>query len=116
MSTTFRRNGALVPISHRLQGGSSAANLRWDADATETLAKLFKILIDCPSPVPQTVCINTAYSLPAPGGDTHIVDYFTLPDAYGDGYQNMRANMQEIAQAYRKETKTRTKPLPSEIG
>ncbi|HEV2853858.1 MAG TPA: hypothetical protein VHC97_13735 [Thermoanaerobaculia bacterium] len=100
LSVVFEREDGPVPISHRLDGGSMARALHWDAWAASRLAGVYRQVHGAEAPLSGTLSVSTVYSVPLAGGEASILDYFTRRDVFGDGFEEMRAAMGEATAAF----------------
>ncbi len=99
----FRRNGAAVPVPHRLQGGSMLRSLHWDAGSAAVLSRIYRLVHGREAPISRTLSIKSIYSIPSGDRLWHTLDYFTEPDAFGEGFARMRAAMAEVVKAFTRE-------------
>lgn len=97
---TMRRAGSrLRPLSiaaapapsHRLVGGSTVAALTWEAVSVARLGAVYRRVHGSEPPMSTVLAIRTVYTVPTADGEAYLLDYFTEPDLFGDGYEPMRA-------------------------
>jgi hypothetical protein len=98
------RNGNAVPPSHRLDGGSAAETLRYEAGQAARLAKIYRLVHRCEAPVSLTTAITSPDTLPIGDGRfVHLVDYFSDPGIFGDEFPRMRAALRRCVASFRAE-------------
>jgi hypothetical protein len=102
LGAVFRRDGKPVPASHRLDGGSMVLYLTRDERSTSWLTALWRAVHGGPPPISRTVAISAIATLPAPRGEALLLEHFTLPEAFGDGFDAMRTAMREAVAAFSK--------------
>lgn len=103
LSVVYRREDGPVPISHRLDGGSMARSLHWDASASSRLARVYRAVHGEEAPLSRTVSITTVFKVPTGKGEVSVLDYFTDPDCFGGGFAAMRQAMAEATAALARE-------------
>lgn len=116
LGVVFRRGGEKVPISHRLDGGSMARSLHWDASASARLARIYRAVHGEEAPLSRTVAVNTIYKVPAGEDEVSILDYFTEPGCFGEGFAAMREAMEEATAALSRERDWQLPDLPGPLG
>ncbi len=104
LKVIFRRDGRLVPQSHRLQGASMGSLLRWEAGAAAFFSVAYRMIHDDEAPLCLTICRRAIENVPTQSGEESLLRYWTDPDIYGDGYDEMRVSLRESVNAYARET------------
>ena len=98
------REGRPLPPSHRLNGGSSADMLQWEAGSSACLAKIYWLAHRSPPPI--SIATSIAYPNTLPVGDgpcQHLIDYFSDPRIFGDDFPRMRQAMSQSIASFAKE-------------
>jgi len=96
----YTRNGYVVCSSHHLQGASGGKFLEWEMDAEHLFARIWRTLYGTEAPLCRTMRVNNVFKMPVPGhGEASILRYFTSPELYGEGYAQMRAEMDRALQS-----------------
>jgi hypothetical protein len=98
------RDGRPVPPSHRLNGGSSADMLQWEAGNSACLARIYWLVHRSPPPISITTAIAYPNTLPVGDGSCqHLIDYFSDPNVFGDDFPRMRRAMSQSVASFAKE-------------
>ena len=87
---SYERSGRPVPRSHRLDGGSMALSLRFEAAASASYATVYRTVWRCPAPVPTSLSVRFIDTLPVDDHAEHIIDYFTNAEVFKDKFAAMR--------------------------
>ncbi len=116
LSVVYEREDGLVPISHRLGGGSMARALQWDAWAAARLAHVYQGVHGAEAPLAETLSVSTINSVPVGDGEASILSYFSHRDVYGEGFSEMRAAMGESTAAFTRERTWSLPELPGRLG
>jgi hypothetical protein len=87
LSIVHDRNGKMVPPPHRLDGGSSADMLQWEAGHAACLARIYWLVHTSEPPVSIVTAINYPNTLPVGGGRCeHLIDYFSDPSVFSEDF------------------------------
>jgi hypothetical protein len=105
-----------VPVSHRLDGGSMLSALRWDAQSTAVLNRLYRHVHDAPAPISRIVQILAKFDVPMGDRQDPILEYLTHRANYGAGYDEMRKAMAIVVDCFRAEQGDVVPPFPGEYG
>ncbi|MCI0490855.1 MAG: hypothetical protein L0229_30045 [Blastocatellia bacterium] len=116
LSVVYRRDEKPVPPSHRLDGGSMKASLVWEAAKAIRFANIFRLVHEKAAPVSRAVSIFSKYCVPSEDGEERILDYFTDPSIFGDGFSEMRTAMERSVEAFERERGSDSLGLPGELG
>lgn len=116
LSVVFRRNGTGVPSHHRFHGGSMQYLLRWEAAGAAFFSKIYRLVHGTEAPLSRTICISTIYNVPVRDADEHILEYFTRPQIFGEGFEQMRQAMKESVDAFQREKGGKSLPLSGDLG
>jgi hypothetical protein len=108
--------GEYLPPSHRLQGGASTASLRWESNQAAVISNIYRSVHGCEAPVSKLLSLATYRTVPLKGEDIHLLDYFTDPDVFGDGYENMREQMAQCVSSFDLQYGDELATLPGEVG
>ena len=87
------RNGELLSIPHRLQGGSMGSTLQWEARKSRDFAVFYSAATGRSATLSRMVGVSAINTIPAQDGTALILDYFTYPDEYGCEFSAMREEM-----------------------
>lgn len=116
LSAVCWRDNFSVPPPHRLDGGSMQNYLRHEETAGSTLSIIYRLVHGSEAPVPRYIARNTIYDVPAAGGNRSIIDYFTDPRVFGEGFRGMRQAMKDSVREFKKETGLFVPTLPGDLG
>ena len=98
------RNGKAVPPSHRLDGGSSADTLQWEAGNSACLAKIYRLVHGSAAPISIVTAITYPDSLPVGDEESqHLIDYFSDPRVFGDDFPTMRHALRRSVGSFTRE-------------
>jgi len=110
------RNGQPVPPSHRLQGGSSTASLRWESTQAAVLSDVYRSIHGTDAPVSKLLALATFRTVPFNKEEVHLIDYFTDPDVFGDSYKSMRGHMERCVSDFDFLYGDELAQVPGEVG
>lgn len=96
LDVLYERDGYVVPPSHHLQGGSMESHLGVEASHSSVMSRLYRLVHGRIAPMSRTVHLANVYSLPSPGGEVDILDYFTAPQVFGERHRTMRGHMIKV--------------------
>src|SRR5262249_51541917 len=96
LSIIYERDGYVVPPSHHLHGGSMEHLLGVEASQSSVLSRLYRLVHGSTPPMSRTVHLASVFTMPSPRGEVDLLDYFTDPRVFGDGYRAMRENMEMV--------------------
>lgn len=105
-----------VPPSHRLDGGSMLAALKWDAKMTTVFDHIYRRVNGTPAPVSRIVNLVGIFDVPVLGGAVPMIEYFTKPQVFGAGYDAMRRAMAIVVDCFRAERGELISPIPGDYG
>jgi hypothetical protein len=98
------RDGRAVPPSHRLNGGSSADMLQWEAGNSACLARIYWLVHRSPPPISIATAIAYPNHLPVgDGASQHLIDYFSDPGVFGEDFPRMRHAMSQSIASFARE-------------
>ncbi len=100
LGVVYRRRGTEVPVSHRLDGGSMARQLQWDARSSSLLARIYRRVHAEDAPLSTTLAVSSIQGVPARDGEAHILDYLTRAEVFGKGFSAMRRAMRRSVEAF----------------
>jgi hypothetical protein len=109
-------SGDPVPPSHRLQGGGSAAGLRWESNHAAILSAVYRAAHQREAPLSKLLALASYRSVPVGGRAIHLLDYFTDPEIFGPNFQKMRRQMKQCVSAYDQQFGRDFAHLPGEAG
>jgi hypothetical protein len=108
--------GEPLPPSHRLQGGASTASLRWESRQAAVVSHIYRSVHGREAPVSKLLSLATYRTVPLNNEDIHLLDYFTDPDIFGDGYEQMREHMARCVANFDLQYGDELADLPGEVG
>jgi hypothetical protein len=76
ITVVWERNGARVPPTHRLDGGSTWDLLRFEAISSARFSAVWRAIHGEEAPISRTVAVKAAYALPDGARETPVLDYF----------------------------------------
>ncbi len=103
LSAVYKRDGRVVPVTHRLDGGSNKLRLAWDAQAVSIYARVFRLVHGREAPVAKTISLASKVKIPVGDGEAHLDDYFSDAQLFGEGFEEMRQQMKKVVTAFRRE-------------
>ena len=115
LNIAFRHDGQAVPIAHRFHAGSIGNLLRWEAGTASLLSKIYQAVHGVEAPVSQTVSILSVETIPVGDDEQPLLRYFTDPQIFGEGFREMRDNMAESIEAYKRERDWNPPPPADEL-
>ena len=116
LDAVFARRGVEVPPPHRFDGASLGRSLQWEVVAGSLLARLYRMVHRREAPISHVLSMSTLSSIPAASGDTPILDYFTLPQCFGQGFHRMRRDIRRTVEAFDRESGDSLDELPGALG
>lgn len=108
--------GEPMPPSHRLQGGASTASLRWESHQAAVVSEIYRFVHECEAPVSKLLSLATYKTVPLKDDKIHLLDYFTDPDVFGDGYEHMREQMAQCVSNFDLQYGDELADLPGAVG
>jgi hypothetical protein len=104
LTIVHERGGKPVPPPHRLDGGSSADMLQWEAGHAAYLSRIYRLVNHEESPTSFTTAITSPETLPLGDGRCeHLIDYFSDPVVFGDEFAGMRHALRQAVAAFARE-------------
>ncbi len=116
LNVVFRRDGKEVPIPHYLDGGSMGKQLGFEARSGCRFSHLYRAVHNCEPPLSSMYSVSTIYTVPASHGEEHLLSYFTEPQAFGDGFGQMRRAMKEVVKGLQESNELEAEELPGDLG
>jgi hypothetical protein len=99
------RDGRPVPPSHRLDGGSTADKLQWEASGAARLGRIYRLVHGTDAPISVTVCITYPNKLPVGGGlSRHLIDYFSDPNVLGNEFEATQKTLRQAVDSFARES------------
>jgi len=93
LNVITEKNGTEAPTSHRLFGGSLGWLAQRETAAAEIFSRIFRIVHGKDSPCSHGVLNSSVVTVPADGGEAHILDYFTDEKQFGPGLSGVQHAM-----------------------
>jgi hypothetical protein len=100
LGVVYEREGYTVPPPHRLDGGSMLTFLRNEAGSGATLSAVYRRVHASDAAMSRMVSRRSIFAVPVNGGEENILEYFTSPNIFGEGFDRMRAAMKECVYAF----------------
>lgn len=94
LSVLFERGVYPVPYTHRLQGGSPGWMLHAEARNAATFRALYRAAHEQEPSMSRMASIACVNGVPTADGEADLLAYFTDASVFGDGYSQMRNQMQ----------------------
>ncbi|HEY0379749.1 MAG TPA: hypothetical protein VGC87_22710 [Pyrinomonadaceae bacterium] len=103
LRVVYARDGYTVSPSHRLDGGSMLALLRFETNAALKLAVIYRAAHGTEAPLAGYLSRRTVSTVPVKNSQAAVLSYFTDARAYGQDFGEMRTAMEESVAAFRNE-------------
>jgi hypothetical protein len=116
LSVVFERNGQAVPPSHRLDGGSMKGPAKAEAAAAARFGRLYQLVHHRRAPISHTLTLRSIYEVPTAGCPAPLLDYFTDPEIFGNGFEEMRRDMERSIRSFCNEWTVERLGTPGELG
>jgi hypothetical protein len=116
LNVVFRRNGDMVPPSHRLDGGIRQRMLRWEAEMAPKFSRIYRLVHQAEAPISKILSRTSVYNVPVGDTEERLLNYFTEARIFGDGYREMRAAMQAAVDAFNAEEQFIPLDMPGDLG
>ncbi len=114
LDALFERDGEEVPHYHRLQGASVGTMLDFEKSASDRFSGLYRRIHIAAPPMSRVLGITSVSNVPCNGGYAQILNYFSNPAAFGDGFDPMTAELRKCVKAF--EGNTPRTELDSPVG
>ncbi|HEV3075118.1 MAG TPA: hypothetical protein VHB47_11920, partial [Thermoanaerobaculia bacterium] len=96
-----RRDGEVLPFTHRFAGASMLPALQRDARHSSRLAAIYRRVHAAEASLGSALALAAVYGVPSGTAEEHVLDYFSQPAAFGAGYRAMRDAMRELVASCR---------------
>jgi len=116
LNVVYARNSYTVPPSHRLDGGCMQWLLRFEANAAAKFSRIYRLVHGTNAPIANYVSRSTIFSVPAGETEVQTLPYFTDPQLFGSGFEQMRVAMSESVADFIDESGSKLPPLPGDLG
>jgi hypothetical protein len=116
LGVVYERDGRGVPPPHRLDGGSMLSFLRNEARAAATFSTVYRQAHASDAPMSMMVSRRSIFGVPVRGAEENILEYFTNPHVFGDGFIAMRAALKDCVYAFNEYDKSNAVKLPGDYG
>ena len=116
LSVVYWRNDYTVPPPHRLDGGSMLTFLRHESRSASRFSTIYRLVHASDAPMSMMVSRLSIFSVPRNGDEENILEYFTNPHLFGDGFLDMRAAMREAVEAFNDYDKSGLVEIPGDLG
>lgn len=116
LSVVYQRNDYTVPPPHRLDGGSMLSFLRHEARYASLFSSIYRRVHEAEAPMSMIVSRSSIFGVPSNGTEANILEYFTDPHLFGDGFQEMRTSLKDCVYAFNKQDKSNAIKIPGDFG
>jgi hypothetical protein len=89
-------DGKLLPRHHHFWGGSMGSYLAFEARGAAAIARLYRAVHDEEPPVSRVLTRTMILTVPVPGGEETILDYFDDAALHGEDFARMRHDMPRV--------------------
>lgn len=96
LDVIWARNGWILPSSHHLDGGSMHHLLAFEGENAAFFSRVFREVHGFDASMSRTLALATIYTIPTPNGPRDVLDYFTDRSVFGERYDEMRWNLQNV--------------------
>jgi len=116
LSVVYQRENYIVPLPHRLDGGSMLTFLRHEARHGALFSTIYRRVHATEAPMPVMVSRASIFGVPGKGADENILEYLTDPRLFGDGFDEMRAALKDCVYAFNKQDRSNAIKIPGDFG
>lgn len=116
LGVVYEHDGYTVPPPHRLDGGSMLTFLRNEASAGAALSSVYRRVHGREAAMSRMVSRRSIFAVPVGGGEETILEYFTRPELFGEGFAEMRAAMKDCVYAFNQNDRANAIMLPGEYA
>jgi hypothetical protein len=116
LGVVHRRDGAMVPPSHRLDGGSTQWLLRYESQSVSRLSAIYRLVHEVEAPFSTFHSRSSIYNLPVDETEENVLNYFTESGIFGHAFREMRAAMQESVHSFNDECDSPSMNIPGDLG
>ena len=116
LKVVHRRNGELVPPSHRLDGGSTQWLLRFESQSVSRLSGIYRLVHGTDAPFSAFHSRSSIYNIPVDEMEENVLNYFTEPRIFGHEFREMRKAMTETVNSFDEEHESKPLAIPGDLG
>ncbi len=116
LKVVHRRDGKMVPPSHRLDGGSTQWLLRYESQSVSRLSGIYRLVHEEEAPFSTFHSRSSIYNIPVDEREENVLNYFTDSRIFGQGFSEMRAAMQESVDSFNDEHESPSMNIPGDLG
>jgi hypothetical protein len=116
LGVVYRRDGYTVPPPHRLDGGSMLSFLRHEVKYASLFATIYRQVHASEAPMSVVVSRSSIFGVPGRGAEENILEYFTSPHLFGEGFHEMRAALKDCVYAFNKRDDSFAITIPGDLG
>lgn len=116
LGIVHRRDGEMVPPSHRLDGGSTQWLLRFESKSVSRLSGIYRSVHATAAPLPTFHSRSSIYNVPVNGTHENILDYFSRSEIFGREFREMRVAMRAVIDLFNDEHESQSPNLPGDVG
>src|SRR5215213_4195702 len=103
LKVVHRRDGVMVPPSHRLDGGSPQWLLRFESQSVSRLSGIYRLVHGSEAPFSTFHSRTSIYNIPVNDREENVLNYFTESQIFGHGFREMRAAMSASVDSFNDE-------------
>lgn len=96
LEVIWARDGYILPSSHHLDGGAMHQLLIYEAENSAFFSHIFRVVHGFDAAMSRTLYIAFVHAISTPHGEKDLIDYFTDPRVFGDRYDSLRWNMDQV--------------------
>lgn len=116
LKVVHRRDGKMVPPSHRLDGGSTQWLLRFESQSVSRLSGIYRLVHGTEAPFSTFHSRTSIYNIPVDEREENVLDYFTESRIFGHGFREMRAAMSASVDSFNDEHQSSPMNIPGDLG
>jgi hypothetical protein len=96
LAVVWARDNYILPSSHHLDGGAMHQLLTFEAENSSFFSHVFRAVHGFDASMSRTLYLATVSGISTPNGEADLIDYFTDRRIFGDDYDAMRWNMDQV--------------------
>ena len=116
LGVVHRREGHMVPPSHRLDGGSTQWLLRFESQSVSRLSGIYRLVHGVVAPFSTFHSRSSIYNIPVDEREENVLNYFTDSRIFGRGFGEMREAVKESIDSFNDEHQSPPMNIPGDIG
>jgi hypothetical protein len=116
LGIVHKRDGRMVPPSHRLDGGSTQWLLRYESRSVSRLSGIYRLIHGEEAPFSTFHSRTSIYNIPVNEREENVLNYFSEPGIFGQRFREMRAAMCESVDSFNAEYQLPPLDIPGDLG